>query len=198
MRISEHIEHHARRARHHIRERPKVRLLLAIVLTLCLLTATYYGVENSSVRHQDADVPLVCDTLLFRNNVARCTEYLFANYSARDPLERATICEQRQDFPALATLCQEYVDVKSSMLYGAALEEYGVSVWETTEHITGETFRFKSLSAISDIKLVCDDALVDITFTNDTITMPENAQGTCKLIAVTSQGSVTSKTFIIR
>jgi hypothetical protein len=195
MRVSEHIEHHARKAKRHVQERPKLQLFITVLLTLIGLSLLFYGTERYSVAHQNLDAPLHCTKLSFPGNVERCEAIIFANYSARAVEERKEICDEPTLYGNMTELCIPYYELLSERLYGAALQENGVSIWEPTVHISKEYIHYRSLSAISQLHLVCNQALVNISFENEIIKIKEPVNGTCVLIATTAEGSVTSLPF---
>jgi hypothetical protein len=196
MRISEHLEHHAKRARRHVQERPKLQLLISVFASIFILTLLYYGAERYMVAHQDLNDPLSCAKLAFSGNMQRCENAVLANYSARMPEDRAVICTRKESFSSVSIICAEYDETVSTSIYRDALNERGISVWEPTTNISNH-FRYRSLSAISTMQLVCDQAIVPTVIENNTINTAKPVNGSCVLIATTAEGSITSLPFNI-
>ena len=194
MRVSEHIEHHARKAKRHIQSRPRLQLLMAVFLTLISLSVLYYGAERYSVAHQDLDSPLRCMKLSFSGNMQRCEAAILANYSARAIEDLGIICEQEL-FGNMTVPCQPYYDMLSERYYAAALLERGISVWEPTRNISGPRIHYRTLSAISELHVVCNQVLVNTNMEREMIKIEEQVNDVCVLIATTAEGSITSLPF---
>jgi len=212
MRVSTHIAHQARKAReraaHHARRagdaaRKAPRhwwVVLGVLLGVVLAVAIVGWRESAAVTGQDYTTPVPCAQLVFTKNVARCEELLLAHFGALHGLDRAPVCGKDRWRYGVAALCDEYDEALAEGLYEGALAERGVSVWEPDAQVSiNRTLRVRSSYAINAFSLVCANRIVPAHWAMEggiiTAELLESVNSSCKVIASTAIGSITSEEF---
>jgi hypothetical protein len=205
------LHHHAKRATERLASPRMVLRILGVGAGVLIILFALFLRERAQVDSMAADAPLRCAQLQFAGNRQQCEESIIRMLSAINPENSAPVCEPRErrsDYGRAASLCDRYDEMLSERMHSADLAGYGVAVWEPYAEIPNiGVLHTRTTLPAQRITLLCDRNVVDTSFdatspaapsTEQTLVLDKNVGGNCTLIAVTSEGSVTSSPFSLK